>query len=43
MLSKIDTSIKKVMDEEIKVKWRFLDEIKPLPSGKYVYTLSEVE
>ncbi len=40
---KIIDSIKKVMGNECKVKFEVVSEIKPLESGKYLYTLSKVE
>ncbi len=42
MLAKIDTSIKKVMGQDCKVEFDFVDVIAPSKSGKYLYTISEV-
>jgi len=41
-LKKIESSIKKVMGTNCKVKFEFVDEIKSNKSGKYLYTVSEV-
>jgi phenylacetate-CoA ligase len=39
----IENSIKKVMGKNCKIKWEFVNEIKPTKSGKYLYTISEVK
>lgn len=38
----IEQSIKKVMGNTCEIKWEFVDEIKPLKSGKFMYTYSEI-
>jgi len=38
----IEQSIKKVMGNTCEIKWEFVDEIKPLKSGKFLYTYSEI-
>jgi phenylacetate-CoA ligase len=43
MLIKIRTSIKKVMGDDCKVEFDFVDVIEPSKSGKYLYTMSEVD
>ena len=42
-INKIIASIKKVMGQDCNVKFEFVDDIEPLKSGKYLYTVSEVE
>ena len=42
-INKIITSIKKVMGQDCNVEFEFVDDIEPLKSGKYLYTVSEVE
>ncbi|AKB37909.1 putative capsular polysaccharide biosynthesis protein [Methanosarcina siciliae C2J] len=42
MLAKIDISIKKVMGDDCEVRFDFVDVIAPSKSGKYLYTISEV-
>jgi phenylacetate-CoA ligase len=39
----ISQKIRKVMGEETKIKYNIVDEIKPSPSGKYMYAFSRVE
>ncbi|MHA1275371.1 MAG: hypothetical protein ACTSQS_18360 [Promethearchaeota archaeon] len=39
----ISQKIRKVMGEETKIKYNIVDEIKPSPSGKYMYSFSRVE
>lgn len=41
--NEIINSIKKVMGQDCKVEFEFVDDIKPLKSGKYLYTVSEVK
>ncbi|MCD4675096.1 MAG: hypothetical protein K8S18_03760 [Desulfobacula sp.] len=41
--NKIINSIKKVMGKDCKVEFEFVDDIVPLKSGKYLYTVSEVK
>ena len=41
--NKIINSIKKIMGQDCNVEFEFVDDIEPLKSGKYLYTLSEVE
>ena len=36
-------TIRKVMGEEIKIKYNIVDEIQPSPSGKYMYAFSRVK
>jgi len=36
-------AIRKVMGEEIEIKYNIVDEIKPSPSGKFMYTFSRVQ
>jgi len=38
----IEESIRKIMGEDCKIQWEFVNEIPPLKSGKYVYTISEI-
>lgn len=40
---KIEENIKKVMGKNCQIKWQFLKQIKPLKSGKFLYTISEVK
>jgi phenylacetate-CoA ligase len=40
---KIESAIKLEMGKECKIKWEFVKEIEPLKSGKFLYTISEVE
>jgi phenylacetate-CoA ligase len=42
ILNKIETSIREVMGEGVTVGFDFVEDIPPLPSGKYSYTLSHV-
>ena len=35
-------SFRKVMGDDCKVEFEFVDDIKPLASGKFQYTISEV-
>jgi hypothetical protein len=35
-------AIRKVMGEEIEIKYNIVDEIKPSSSGKFMYTFSRV-
>jgi len=39
----ISQKIRKVMGEETKIKYNIVDEIKPSPSGKYMYSFSRVK
>ena len=39
----INQKIRKAMGEEIKIKYNIVDEIKPSPSGKYMYAFSRVK
>lgn len=41
--NKIINSIKKVMGQDCKVEFEFVDNIEPLKSGKYFYTISEIK
>jgi phenylacetate-CoA ligase len=36
-------AIRKVMGKEIEIKYNIIDEIKPSPSGKFMYTFSRVQ
>ena len=36
-------AIRKIMGEEIEVKYNIVDEIKSSPSGKFLYTFSRVK
>jgi phenylacetate-CoA ligase len=36
-------TIRKVMGEEIKIKYNIVDEIKPSPSGKFMYAFSQIK
>jgi len=38
----IDLSIKNILGHDTIIDWNFLDSIKKLPSGKHVYTISEI-
>ena len=40
--NEIINSIKKVMGQDCKVEFEFVDVIEPLESGKYLYTMSEI-
>jgi len=40
---KIEENIKKVMGKNCQIKWQFLKQIKPLKSGKFLYTISNVK
>lgn len=40
--AKIEESIKKVMGKDCRIVWKYVKEIKPLSSGKYLYTISKV-
>jgi phenylacetate-CoA ligase len=40
--SDVEGDIRKMMGEDTRIDWRFVEEIQPLPSGKYVYTLCEL-
>ncbi|ODS35023.1 hypothetical protein BEH94_03715 [Candidatus Altiarchaeales archaeon WOR_SM1_SCG] len=42
-LEKISKFVKKIMGDDCKVEFEFVDEIEPLKSGKYLYTMSEVK
>jgi phenylacetate-CoA ligase len=39
----VEKDIRKMIGESTRVDWKFVDEIQPLPSGKYVYTLCELD
>ena len=39
----IELKIKKIMGEDCKVRFDFVDEIKPTKSGKYLYAFSEIK
>ncbi len=39
----VENDIKKMMGKDVRIDWRFVDAIKPLPSGKYVYTVSDIK
>jgi phenylacetate-CoA ligase len=39
---KIEGAIKKVMGEECRIEWQFVEDIEHLKSGKYLYSISEV-
>jgi len=41
--TKIKQKIRKVMGKDCEVKFKFVDKISPSPSGKYLYTISEIE
>ena len=42
-MTEIVDNIKIVMGQDCKVEFEFVDDIEPLKSGKYLYTVSEVE
>jgi len=42
-LDNIENGIKKVMDENCKVRFTFVDNIPPLKSGKFLYTICELD
>jgi len=42
-LSLVEEGIMKKMGSDVTVEWRFIDDIPPLPSGKYIYTHTEIE
>lgn len=42
-MKEIVDKIKTVMGEDCKVEFEFVDDIEPLKSGKYLYTVSEIE
>lgn len=39
----IDKKIKLVMGNRTKIKYNLIEEIKPSPSGKYMYVFSKLE
>ena len=41
-INSITCKIKQVMGEDSEVRFKFVDEIQPTKSGKYLYTISEV-
>jgi phenylacetate-CoA ligase len=41
-LQEVESRVKGALGENSEVEWRFVDEIPPLPSGKYLYTLCEI-
>jgi phenylacetate-CoA ligase len=41
-LTNIEDGVKKVMGEDCEVRFSFVDEIKPLKSGKFLYTICEL-
>lgn len=41
-IEKINENIKMVMGKDCKIDWFFVDEIFPTPSGKFLYTISEI-
>jgi len=42
-LNNIEDGVIKVMGNDCKVKFNFVEEIKPLKSGKYLYTICEID
>jgi len=42
-VTEIEGRIKMIMGGDVKIEFEFVDEIKPSKSGKYLYTVSEVE
>jgi phenylacetate-CoA ligase len=42
-IKKIEKLVKNIMSENCKIKWEFVNEIKPTKSGKYLYTISEIK
>ncbi len=38
----VESRIRRVMGQNAEIEWRFVDDIRPLPSGKYLYTICEV-
>lgn len=42
-MEQLQKDIRHVMGEDVSVEVRFVDDIPPLPSGKYVYAISKVE
>ncbi len=39
----IEVAIRVIMGEHCQIVWEFIDEIEPLPSGKFLYTISRVK
>ena len=42
-LSEVEADVKKMMGDDVRINWKFVDSIEPLPSGKYVYTISDIK
>ncbi len=42
-MKRIEEAIKKVMGSKCEITWKFVKEIKPLKSGKFLYTISEIK
>ena len=42
-MKEIVDKIKIVMGQDCKVEFEFVDDIEPLKSGKYLYTVTEVD
>jgi len=42
-MKKIEDNIKIVMGKDCKIKWEFVNEIEPTKSGKFLYTICELE
>jgi phenylacetate-CoA ligase len=42
-LSEVEAGVKKMMGDDVRINWKFVDNIEPLPSGKYVYTISDIK
>lgn len=42
-MKEIETLIKKFMGQTFKIDWKFIKEISPSKSGKYIYTVCEVQ
>lgn len=42
-VKEIESKVKTIMGSDCIINWHFVDEIKPSPSGKYLYTICEVK
>lgn len=42
-LSEVDEGVKKMMGDDVRINWQFVDNIESLPSGKYIYTVSDID
>ena len=41
-LQDIESRVKALMGQDVEIQWSFLDDIQPLSSGKYLYTICEI-